>query len=270
VWHCAKAGSSFNISIADGQLIQVQAKNLAHLELRLGRHFPTHLHTKDGSRLDEPPSIEGYLDRLRPNTQAKHPVYLATHDGNLFSINTTKADPPRPPSLPPVLASPDTQVPGRSPREQEVLRGARQILGADGVVDLRSVLAVRRAFQPHTVPRHREEAPKDVAGWEEHEDLVESVDKTDSDDEDEGGDEGLSKSQDSTRVKMRRSFELLLKSGHVIRFEVSQLYTAYYEQVLTSTGPILGIFSSRGHRMDRAPTYAHYLLEEASPHRCPG
>lgn len=193
---------------------------MAHLELRLGRHFPTHLHTKDGRRLDEPPSIEGYLDRIRPNTQAKHAVYLATHDGNLFSLNPSNADPPRPPGMPPFLASPSSENPTRSPREQEVLRGARQILDAGGVIDLRNVLTVRRAFQPHATPRHGETPPKHLAGWEEQKELVEAVERTHSDDEDEGGEEALAKSPDKPRMKMRRSFELLLMSGHVIRFEV--------------------------------------------------
>jgi hypothetical protein len=44
--------------------------------------------------------------------------------------------------------------------------------------------------------------------------------RTDSDDEDVGGDEALTKTDDKPKFRMKRSFELLLKSGHVIRFEV--------------------------------------------------
>jgi hypothetical protein len=44
--------------------------------------------------------------------------------------------------------------------------------------------------------------------------------RTEDDEEDEGGDAGLSKSADRTQLSMRRSFELLLNTGHVIRFEV--------------------------------------------------
>jgi hypothetical protein len=49
------------------------------------------------------------------------------------------------------------------------------------------------------------------------------VERTTSDEEDEGGDEGLMKSTDRPKLKMQRSFELLMKTGHIIRFEVSSL-----------------------------------------------
>lgn len=49
------------------------------------------------------------------------------------------------------------------------------------------------------------------------------ADGTDSDDEDEGGDDVLSQHTEKSQLRVRRSFELLLKSGQVVRFEVRQL-----------------------------------------------
>ena len=48
-----------------------------------------------------------------------------------------------------------------------------------------------------------------------------TVPVVDSDNEDEGGDEGLAKIEDKGKVRMRRSFELVYKTGYVMRFEVS-------------------------------------------------
>ncbi|TRM63952.1 Pleckstrin homology domain-containing protein [Schizophyllum amplum] len=148
-----------------------------HLEIRLGRHYPEHLRTADGRRIDEPLSIEGYVDRIRPNTQLKHPVYLSTHDGFLFFVNQNVAQPPQPPGY---VQLPPQDAYASILRRSEVRRGARQVMAAHAVCDLRSVVAVRRAFQ--------------VTG-------------------------------DRPHMKMRRSFELLLENGHVMRFEVSLFMT---------------------------------------------
>jgi hypothetical protein len=97
---------------------------------------------------------------------------------------------------------------------------------ATGVCDLRSILTVRRAF--HLVPQHSHSV-EDVRGGQTNSRSREAdgewldtwaVEATDSDNEDEGGQEGLEKTADKPRMKMRRSFELLLKTGHVVRFEV--------------------------------------------------
>ncbi|KAL1711106.1 Pleckstrin homology domain-containing protein [Schizophyllum commune] len=167
-----------------------QGRTPTHLEIRLGRHYPEHLrtgtsrHDPQGAnkrdptsrRIDEPLSIEGYVDRIRPNTQTKDPVYLSTHDGFLFFVNQGMAQPPQPPGF--------VQVPAREGdyanilRRSEVRRGARQVMAAHAVCELRAIVAVRRAFQG----------------------LLEQA-----------GDRG--------HKKMRRSFELLLRNGHVMRFE---------------------------------------------------
>ena len=51
----------------------------------------------------------------------------------------------------------------------------------------------------------------------------ESPERTEMDDKDPGGPEVLAKSTDKGSLRMRRSFELVLSTGRVIRFEVSFL-----------------------------------------------
>ncbi|KAF9808582.1 hypothetical protein IEO21_07826 [Rhodonia placenta] len=140
----------------------------AHLEVRLKEHFPTRLHLKDGTVLDEPPAVEGYLERIRPNSQLKQSVYLTIHNNYIFAVPIAHAHHPRPPGF----LTPGTDA--DSLRESEVQRGAQQILHATGMTDLRNIIAVRRAFH--------------IA-------------------------------QDKGSLHMRRSFELLLTTGNVVRFE---------------------------------------------------
>ncbi|KAF8158329.1 Pleckstrin homology domain-containing protein [Crassisporium funariophilum] len=192
-----------------------QAPRPPVLEIRLSEHAPTHIHLKDGKHIEEPPAIEGYLDRIRPNSQTKQQTYVSTHNGNIFTLNTHTAFPPMPPGLAPsdsgLLSDPQAL------RQAEIRRGTNQIMTATGVCDFRTIIAVRRAFQ--TAPTHmhdQSEATTDESWfsiWENPEP------QTSHDEEDEGGDQALAKSGDRARLRMRRSFELLLNTGHVVRFE---------------------------------------------------
>jgi len=180
----------------------------SHLEVRLGVHNPNKLHLKDGTRLDEPLDVEGYLDRIKPATQTKQPVYVATHGGYLFTMSREQAYPPPPPGSSPESLS------SKELKEAEVTRGAKQVLTAHGVVDLRNILAVRRAFHQTPRPTHDDPNNDDEMGvWQE-------LERTESDDEDKGGEEGSATAPDKPRKHMRRSFELLMVTGHVVRFEV--------------------------------------------------
>ncbi|KAL0580133.1 hypothetical protein V5O48_001909 [Marasmius crinis-equi] len=204
-------------------LVMNQSSIPAHLEIRLGEHFPSFLHQNDGTRLVEPPGMEGYVDRLRPNSQARQSVYLAVHDGNLFSLTPSQAHPPNPLGPFPMTQS-ATEHYSEMLRQSEVLRGVQQIQDADGVADLRNVLVVRRAEHPVMQPRHDvKEQPEDenwVHTWNAEE-------MSEEDRGDEGGDEALQKAkpEDKPGLKMRRSFELLFKNGHIVRFEA---YSARY------------------------------------------
>jgi len=57
---------------------------------------------KDKTKFEEPPSIEGYVYRYKPNTKLRVQVYLTVHSGGLFFLNPTQAHAPQPP-MPAVL-----------------------------------------------------------------------------------------------------------------------------------------------------------------------
>lgn len=230
----------------------LQSKYSARLEVRLAQHYSTQLTQRDGKRLYEPPSIEGYLHRIRRNSQAKAAlVYLAVYDGQLFTIRTSVADPPAAPTSLIALAGKAGQN-THSFRQQEKSRATKQIQNATLFCDLRDVLAVRRAFQmvvrtegegyEANLSRERSVAHEERgSGNTVEEGLVNGVgalqvpgmfqemgaqivwprlEVSNSDGEDEGGDEGLAKAADKGKMRMRRSFELVYKSGYVMRFEV--------------------------------------------------
>ncbi|KAJ7288432.1 Pleckstrin homology domain-containing protein [Mycena rebaudengoi] len=192
-------------------LAMQQSSVAPQLEVRLGQHSPQNLMLRNGARLAEPPAVEGYLERIRPNTQTKHPMYLVTHDGNLFSLAVGDAYPPSPIGMGPTG---DNYV--ETLRLTEVQRGTMQLMKATGVSDLRNIMAVRRAFQP-VVPVSHDNPER--ADDQSYVDLASHIERSQSDDEDEGGEDGLRVAQDKSHLRMKRSFELLLKNGHVIRFE---------------------------------------------------
>ncbi|TFK52368.1 hypothetical protein OE88DRAFT_1627947 [Heliocybe sulcata] len=191
-------------------LAMKQGGKPAHLEVRVAHHFPTHLHLRGGAHLTEPPAIEGYLDRIRPNAPGKQSTYLTTHNGHLFVLNANNPHPPSPPGLP--LGDDKTSL-----RAAEIRRGMWQILEAQGVTDMRNIMAVRRAFQHIMQPA---EQWRNVQTFSEEErGLRDEVEWDETDLGDEGGDEGLNTSDDKPRLRMKRSFEVVLKNGHIFRFE---------------------------------------------------
>ena len=115
---------------------------------------------------------------------------------------------------------------------------------ATGVTDLRSIIMVRRAFQvlpPVTESNFMGQGGDFRDGFggrssghengdgtfkrdpEDTAEFWESPERTEMDDKDPGGPEILAKSTDKGSLIMRRSFELVLSTGRVIRFEVSFL-----------------------------------------------
>jgi hypothetical protein len=94
-----------------------------------------------------------------------------------------------------------------------------QIMDAMGVNDLRTILTIRRAFHIAPEATHNEKKkPQDDDIWFSIWSQPEPG--TPDDVQDIGGEEGLSKSDDKPRLRMHRSFELLLNTGRVVRFEV--------------------------------------------------
>jgi hypothetical protein len=204
--------------LGDILIMQLQSMRPAVLEIRIAEHYRAHIHLKNGSRLHEPPSIEGYLQRVRPNSLANQNVYIATHDGNLFALAPHHPYPPSPPGLASNIG--DMESYAESLRQSETQRGTMQIMNATGVNDLRTILTIRRAFHLMPEATHNEKKkPEDDDIWFSIWSQPEQ--RTPDDEQDVGGDQGLSKSDDKPRLRMRRSFELLLNTGRVIRFEVS-------------------------------------------------
>ncbi|KAF8225870.1 hypothetical protein L208DRAFT_1503595 [Tricholoma matsutake] len=181
------------------------------LEIRIAEHYRAHIHLKNGSRLHEPPSIEGYLQRVRPNSSTTQNVYIATHDGNLFVLAPHRAHPPSPPGF--ASSTGDAE----SLRQSQTQRGTIQVMEATGVNDLRTILTIRRAF--HLVPgaTHNEKKPQVDDIWFSI--WCQPEQRTPDDERDIGGEEGLTTSDDKPHLRMHRSFELLLDTGRVIRFE---------------------------------------------------
>ncbi|EEB92094.1 hypothetical protein MPER_09448, partial [Moniliophthora perniciosa FA553] len=196
-------------------LLMQESSVPAHLELRLCRHFPSFIPLKDGSHFSEPLPIEGYVDRIKPGSGAKQPLYLAVHDGNLFVLHPSHANPPVPlGALPRKAGTMESYI--ENMKRSEVQRGVKQIMFANGVADLRNVLADRRAIHLVRQCDHDyKDRPEDenwMNAWSEEETFS-------ADFEDTGGEEALNQTSDKHDLKMRRSFELLFKNGHVVRFE---------------------------------------------------
>lgn len=181
-------------------------------------HYPTFLYLKNGRVLVQPPAIEGYVERIRPNTQTKQSLYLVSHNGNLFTLSPQQAQPPSPPGSALMLGNIEEYK--QTLMKVEIERGIYQIMHANAVCGLRSIIAVRRAS--HVVPQHHHDQKDDHLAEESFWFNVWSRadERTDSDDEDEGGEEGLSKISNRPLLRMKRSFELLLNTGRVVRFEV--------------------------------------------------
>ena len=166
-------------------------------------------------------------------------VYLSTHAGYIFSLNTASPFPPSPPGPVPTFA--DTQA----LKHIEIRRGINQIITATSTMDLRTILAVRRAFQPVPPHVHNVREQDDDNGWFAA--WVQPEERSSEDEVDEGGEAALAKAYNSTQIRIRRSFELLLNTGQVLRFEVR-----FYLKFFHALGSTLhgGIFMQIGDRMD--------------------
>ncbi|KAG1882580.1 hypothetical protein F4604DRAFT_1741551 [Suillus subluteus] len=206
-------------------LAMQQGTKSAHLELRLGQHYPATIHLPDGTKVHEPPCIEGYLDRIKPSGQSKQHIYLTSHDGHLFALLPSNSHAPVPPNvhLSRALSSHHNESLEytRAFREAEVARGASQIAAAFEAFDLRNIREIRRATH-ETIDRDaRTHATATVAGGS-----VGNQDILTRDEVDIGGAEGLAQAHDKNQLRVRRCFEIVMISGRVIRFETYSCQTS--------------------------------------------
>ncbi|KAI0248578.1 hypothetical protein BJV78DRAFT_1332004 [Lactifluus subvellereus] len=214
-WHDDIYGNPRAWAVLAGLALN-QAGRAAHLEVRLAEHTASQLHIKDGHQLSEPPSIEGYVSCVRSASGGREEVYLTVHNGLLFTLVPTHAHTPNLPGVVPVPHGADQDI-RDTLREEEVRRGAKQVSAARCVMDLRAVVAVRRAFRPifHPGQPVHNSMPPDAE--EDEQQLNAEVAHEESDALDVGGNAGLT--GDVTTMRMRRCFELVTKTGNVIRFE---------------------------------------------------
>ncbi|KAI6044814.1 hypothetical protein EDC04DRAFT_2560793 [Pisolithus marmoratus] len=177
-----------------------QGRKAPRLEIRTVDHNREFVHLPDGTRMEEPPGVEGYLDRIKAQGQRQR-IYVSTHDGNLFALSPNDANPPAPPSthLSHMLDGlTDVNQYAEAMFRNEVERGVTQIHSAYGVMDLRNIGSVR-AVLPEAQQEEQDSDPSINA--------------------DEGGVVGLATAEDPLKLRLRRSFEIVLVSGRVIRLE---------------------------------------------------
>lgn len=161
----------------------------------------------------------------------------------MFVLSPARAHPPTPPIC--ALDISDLERYSQILRKTESERGVKQIMHATGVLDLRCILLIRRAFHPISQSTHNESSQSQddetwLATWSQGEN------RTEGDEEDIGGEEGLNRSEDRPRLRMQRSFELLLTTGRIVRFEVMYLYSPGIDFFSMASGS----FIPSGHRMD--------------------
>lgn len=204
----------------------------------MASHSVTKAKLADGTELEEPEAIEGYLYRLKMKTGARTSVYVSSHDGNLFIMQPANAYPPAIPQAQAIRASSDTdsvQEQPRYTREDEVRRGASQILQSTGYLDLRDIFVVRRPSKHH---RSSEHSTPPSAYPRDRDDVVDdsfaSLDPSheeDSDCEEPGGEAHLLAHENSQHLKLKRTFEVVLRTGAVVFFEVC---IKYFRNLCTS------------------------------------
>ncbi|KAG1742396.1 uncharacterized protein EDB91DRAFT_1279626 [Suillus paluster] len=227
-------------------LAMQQGTKPAHLELRLGQHYPATIHLPDGTKVHEPPCVEGYLDRIKPSSQTKQHIYLTSHDGHLFALSPSNSHPPVPPNvhLSRALSARDDErlEYTRVLREAEVARGAAQIAAAFEVFDLRNIREIRRITHGNIDLDTRTHVTANGAGGS-----VGSQDISTRDEDDIGGAEGLAQAHDKDQLRVSRCFEIVLVSGRVIRFETYSCQTSqeWVDRLLA----LVGYWTQR-HRVD--------------------
>ncbi|KDQ11404.1 hypothetical protein BOTBODRAFT_57377 [Botryobasidium botryosum FD-172 SS1] len=211
----------------------------SHLEIHLARHHSCKVTLSNGERMAEPLAVEGYAYRRQKKSGTRTRIYLAVHDGLIFTMRAQNAHPPAPPT-PGFSKENEDRVPcAFSSREIEARRGAEQILGAVGCISIRNIASVQMtALEPgagQTSP---------TPGAEDAEfDILSQNDPARS----QGDNETTSTVFGGAYTKARKSFELVMHSGDVLKFEApnraaAQEWVSHLQQHLE--------YWTRRHRLD--------------------
>lgn len=112
----------------------------------------------NGVALEEPPAVEGYLYRFKTASHVRDPVYLTSHNGSLFFLSTHAAYPPQAPimTIQQEIDHEDNRNVDRVHApiftwNDEICRGAAQMLNAKSFLDMRNVSEIRRATEDWVV-----------------------------------------------------------------------------------------------------------------------
>lgn len=112
------------------------------LQLRPARHHPKSMKLEDGTILEEPPGIEGYLFRIHgPTTRST--IYLASHDGCLFITNMKDSEPPLLPNQEGSTPSKLFSEVHKEFLENERRRMASVIRRSAGCIDMRDITMIQ-------------------------------------------------------------------------------------------------------------------------------
>lgn len=109
------------------------------LQARRARHQPIWAKLEDGTIAQEPPGIEGFLTRHKTAAAPKETVYIATHDGNVFTSHTQTAHPPLQPGSTQSLPRDVFPELHEAHLDSERFRMAQFIQQSTGCVDLRDL-----------------------------------------------------------------------------------------------------------------------------------
>lgn len=184
-WRTTVIGKKRDWGILAGVARTQTSPTTQQLQLRRSRHQPAYIKLEDGTSLEEPPGIEGFLTRHKSAASPKTELYVSTHEGNLFAASPSDAYPPVKPlnegSTPSDLF-PELQ---QAFVDHEHNRIARFIARSIGCVDLRDVQEIKLCSE------HQDAAQMD------------------------------GEPQDGKQVGKRsqRTFQATLRSGQSVRFE---------------------------------------------------
>lgn len=261
-----------------------QSRRTSVLEIRDARHYPSSVRSVKGDLLEEPPSIEGFLWRVKPVSGALTRMYVTTHDGHVFVCRPSRACAPDRHLATGgggVSASSGTVTFDRQHHSRhskrvgardEVLVGLRnkllQAAGPDAeeyeAAEAFRALERRRQFDQITrsdgyvdlrdvdVIRSCGSGPvkRPEGGAKGSPKAPEAAKEQDADFEDEddaGGEEALSAADDRGAAKRSRQFEVVVSTGAAIKFEA---YSASVAKEWIERLALLAQYWKRRERVD--------------------
>lgn len=113
------------------------------LQARRARHQPMWAKLEDGTVTQEPPGVEGFLIRQKSSVAPKENVYVATHDGNVFTSHTQNAHPPLQPGRQQALPRDLFPELHEAHLDSERQRVSLFLQQSTGCVDLRNLVDIK-------------------------------------------------------------------------------------------------------------------------------